>query len=170
MIIITQKQNLKYNIIFLGVFSLIALIGAYISQYVFDLQPCILCIYQRWPYFLVVAITVLSFFVSKKNILAILLATSILAIFGESLLAFYHVMVEYKIFKGFGGCSAKDLSAITNIVELKKAINDQPLVKCSEPQFHFLGLTMAFWNMIYSLILLFFAIYFICYKTRNINR
>ena len=169
MIIITQKQNLKYNIIFLGVFSLIALIGAYISQYVFDLQPCILCIYQRWPYFLVVAITVLSFFVNKKNILAILLATSILAIFGESLLAFYHVMVEYKIFKGFGGCSAKDLSAITNIVELKKAINDQPLVKCSEPQFHFLGLTMAFWNMIYSLILLIFAIYFICCKARNIN-
>jgi disulfide bond formation protein DsbB len=167
MITFSKNLNLKFIIIFLGGFSFLALIVAYIAQYVFNLQPCILCIYQRWPYFLAAAIMAPSFFVSKKNILAILLAISILAIFGESLLAFYHVMVEYKIFKGFGGCEAKDLSAITNIAELRKAINDQPLVKCSEPQFHFLGLTMAFWNMIYSLILLFFTIYFICYKTRK---
>ncbi|MFZ9470707.1 MAG: disulfide bond formation protein B, partial [Rickettsiales bacterium] len=53
-----QKKLNKYfkNAIFLYLFlsafsSFLALLLAYISEFVFNFQPCILCYYQRKPYF-----------------------------------------------------------------------------------------------------------------------
>ena len=40
------KQDV-YLLIFVA--SSLAIIGAYVAEFVFHLQPCILCIYQRIP-------------------------------------------------------------------------------------------------------------------------
>ncbi len=40
--------------------SATALGAAFVSQYGFDLQPCVLCIYQRWPYVIVIALCLIG--------------------------------------------------------------------------------------------------------------
>ncbi len=40
--------------------SLAALVTAYVAQYGFDLQPCVLCLYQRWPYGVAIVIAMLA--------------------------------------------------------------------------------------------------------------
>jgi disulfide bond formation protein DsbB len=145
-----KKLNLSHLLIFLFFFASTALISAYISQYIYGYQPCVLCLYQRKPFFVIIAITLfsLAFFKSKKSKkIAIFLCTlSLLVNLG---IASYHVGVEQKIFKGFSGCSAENLGKIQSLVELEIAIASSPSVKCDEPQFFFLGLSMAAWNVIF---------------------
>ena len=162
-----KRINTKNLLILLLVSSSCALIGAYISQYFFDLQPCILCLYQRKPFFAIIALTAtaLVFFKSNrnKNIATILCALLLLI---NSSIALYHTGVEKKIFKGPTTCSSKNLNDITNIEDLKTALSKIKAVKCDEPSFIFLTLSMASWNVIYC-ISLFFIILFL-YRKKEI--
>ena len=146
----------KNLLILLGLSSFFALLGAYIAQFGFNLQPCILCLHQRKPFFAIIAITLLALFIfktSKYQRLA-LFACFILLI-SNIVIAGYHVGVEQKIFKGPTSCSvSQDLNDITNIEDLEKALAKTSAVKCSEPAFVFLKISMAGWNVIYCLALL----------------
>jgi len=154
-------------IIFLGLASSLALIGAYISQYIFGYQPCILCLYQRVPFFIVLGFVALSFLSKSDKFLKIVLYLCLAVIALNFLIAFYHVGVEFKIFVGLSGCSgASNLNSFSDLESLRSALENQPAVKCDEPQFYFLGLTMAFWNMIYCLFL-FILVAFIHLKSRQ---
>jgi len=150
----------KNLLILLGLSSFSALLGAYIAQFGFNLQPCILCLHQRKPFFAIIAITLLALFIfktSKYQRLA-LFACFILLI-SNIVIAGYHVGVEQKIFKGPTSCSAsQDLNAITNIEDLEKALSQASTVKCSEPAFIFLKISMAGWNLIYCWGLLIFCL------------
>ena len=139
--------------------SIVALTGSYISQYIFDLKPCILCFYQRKPFFAILALTSLSivFFkvINTKKII-ILLCTLLLLI--NALIAIYHVGVERKIFQGPTTCSSIELNNINDLEALKAALLKTKAVRCDKPSFVFLGISMAGWNIIYCLGLLSFII------------
>jgi disulfide bond formation protein DsbB len=134
---------------FLLFFSVAALIGAYTAQYVFDFQPCILCLYQRIPFAAIIVIcsATLIFKNIKIHNLAIFFCALLLLI--NAGIASYQVGVEKKIFKGPDTCSAKNLEDIANLEELKAAIFKTKAVRCDEPEFFFLTLSMASWNAIY---------------------
>lgn len=149
-----KKFTLNNLLIFLFLASALALISAYISQYYFDYQPCILCLYQRKPFFIIIAIVLfsLAFFKSKKSkkIAVILCALALLI---NSVIAIYHVGVEQKIYKGLNSCHAENLNEIEDLENLKLALESAKTVRCDEPQLFFLGLTMAAWNIIFCLFL-----------------
>lgn len=138
---------------FLALFSFSALLAAYISQYVFGFQPCILCLYQRVPFFVIIGLAIILIMVKSPKIAELILILCIISLLANFFIASYHVGVEMKIFSGFSGCSGKSLNNLNDIDELRKALMKQPSVKCDEPQFYFLGLTMAAWNAIYCLFL-----------------
>ena len=71
-------------------------------------------------------------------------------------LASYHVGVEQKIFKGPSSCSSNDLNEIEDLEKLKEVLLKTKAIRCDEPQFFFLGLSMAAWNLIYSILLILF--------------
>ncbi len=73
--------------------------------------------------------------------------------------------VEYKWFKGFTACTTTFNAG--SIEELRKQIIEAPAVRCDDPQFIFLGLSMAGWNMLFSLFLTFFAIYSLRYEPKR---
>ena len=149
-----RKPTLESILVILAGASFVALLGAYISQYVFGYQPCVLCLYQRVPFFVVIGLVLFSLVLKTNRALKIIIVLSLAALIVNVGIAFYHVGVENKIFSGFSGCSgAGDLNNISNVDDLKQALIEQPSVKCDEPQFYFLGLTMAFWNMLYCLAL-----------------
>lgn len=142
-----SERNLLF---FLFSLSVLALVSAYISQFVFNYQPCILCLYQRIPFFIISILTISALlFAKQKKWQNATIFSCIALLFINSIIAFYHVGVEQKLFKGLGGCSAENLNEIDNLENLRAAIMMQNLVRCDEPQFVFLSLSMAGWNLIY---------------------
>ena len=58
----------KGGLVILLLASTFALVFAYVLQFVFDYQPCILCLYQRLPFFAIIALSAvgLALFSSDK--------------------------------------------------------------------------------------------------------
>ncbi|MBM5782046.1 MAG: disulfide bond formation protein B [Pelagibacterales bacterium] len=150
-----KNINHKNCLIFLLFASIIALSSAYIAEYVFGIEPCVLCFYQRKPFWLIIAIStsILTFLNNSKNQkFGLILCIFLLAI--NCGIALYHSAVEKKIVGGPTTCSAENLNKIDDVESLKTALIEAKSVRCDEPAFFFLKLTMANWNFVYCLILL----------------
>ena len=147
-----------------------ALVFAYGAEYFFGYQPCILCLYQRIPFFIIIAIAIFALFLKNKKLQNLVLYASMALLFINSALAFYQVGVEKKFFQGPDKCSSNNLENIVDLEELKRAIMATKAVRCDEPQFFFLSLSMASWNFLYcAAILVFLAwrIFFIKNSDKN---
>jgi disulfide bond formation protein DsbB len=148
----TEKNTIK----FLLFASFSALFAAYVSQYFFGLKPCILCLYQRIPFFLIILSCLIGFFIRREKII---IYFSFLLLLINSGIAFYHAGIEYGVFELTQKCvtSMQDFSSIE---EMKEFLAKQSISRCDEVQFRFLGLSMAVWNAFFCLgIFAFLAIF-----------
>ncbi|WP_026942302.1 disulfide bond formation protein B [Hellea balneolensis] len=138
------------------------LVGAWIFQYGFDYPPCTMCYWQRHAHKVVLGVAAIAIALQwgwtsfpkifGPKLFGLLLA---LAFLGSAYIAFWHVLVEFKILEG------PQLCAVTGGGELGAFDPNDPLggldkeIKgpaCSEPLWHFLGLSMAAWNGIISVV------------------
>ena len=131
---------------FLG--SLALLIGAYAFEFLGNLKPCKMCLWQRWPHIAAIIIGILIFY-SKSNLL--MRIASMIILFG-AILAFYHMGVEFQWWEGPTTCSSGSIANLSS-TELMNKILQAPIIRCNEVQWSFAGLSMAAWNGIFSLIL-----------------
>jgi disulfide bond formation protein DsbB len=136
-------------LIAVGILSLGAALG---SQYVWaDLQPCVLCIYQRYPYVVVIALGVLMLLVSRKVKLAALLAAlGAVALFVDAGIAGFHVGVEQHWWAGTAACTSQFDPNLT-LEELQKLIEAAPVVPCDVPAWEMFGISMAGYNFLYAM-------------------
>jgi len=130
--------------------AIASLAVALASQYWGGLQPCVLCIYQRYPYGAIIALGVVGLLVARKpNGLRIVLVLAGLAFLLDAGIAFFHVGVEQKWWQGTAACGATfdpGLSA----EELKELLLNQPMIRCDEIPWSLFGLSMAGYNFIYA--------------------
>ncbi len=117
--------------------------GAYISQYGFDLFPCEMCLWQRWPHFAALALALLSFALAPKRLL---IALAGIAIFTSGLIGLFHAGVEYGWWEGITGC-AMPLDAGGDPLD---AIMNAPIVRCDEAPWDLFGVSLAGWNFLVS--------------------
>jgi disulfide bond formation protein DsbB len=147
------KVTSKHLLIILLIAAVSALTGAYIAQYYFEMQPCELCFWQRYPFFVVISISAAFLiipFLRKYQNLAVKIG--ILCLLVNAGISFYHSGVERKFFKGLDSCSSVSKSP-DNIEDLYKMLASTGAIPCDQPQFIFLTLSMAEWNFLYCLIL-----------------
>ncbi|MFT4717716.1 MAG: disulfide bond formation protein DsbB [Rickettsiales bacterium] len=139
--------------------SFLPLVAAYIIEYLFGLEPCNLCLYQRIPFFIILFLTLFStFFFSRLKFKNYIVYLIILLFFTNMILALYHVGVEQKFFALPSSCSGVNLLDESNINELTEIIMNKKAVKCDEPDFEFFGITLTTLNALYCL----FATTLIC--------
>jgi len=146
-----ENLNQKHLLIFLLTASIFALSGAYISQYLFGMQPCQLCFWQRKPFWIVIVLA--SVFLAIPNLKKYqnwAIGIVVLLLLVNAGIAFYHTGVEQKWFKGLDSCSSISEQP-TSLEDLKLALEQTKAVRCDKPQFVFLHLSMATWNMLYCL-------------------
>lgn len=148
-----MKVSLNYILGSLLFYSFAALSFAYISQYHFDMKPCQLCLYQRWPFFAIIAICLAAFTVKIEKSKKVAIISCVILLILNASIALYHVGVEKKIFKISESCANTLSENYQSVDELKTALQAAPLARCDEPQFFFLSLSMAAWNAIYCLML-----------------
>ena len=148
-------HNLKVEtftkIIFLV--SLVSIISAYFIEYALGHQPCSLCLIERIPYGLAVALIILNHILIKNKRFIILL---LILVFSFSLIiSFYHFGIEQGIFEESTVCGLKDASNIVSKEELLKQLQVKN-VSCKDVTFRIFGFSLTSLNIIISLILVIF--------------
>ena len=137
----------------LGLASAFSVGFAFYLQIFQDLPPCVLCQYQRLPYFTIVAIASLGILVSRHNkyfkLTGFMATLCALTFFVGSIIALFHFGVEMKWWKGTAGCGVTGLDA-TSFETLKDTIMNSPLTNCGDVLWRYLGVSLAGWNLLWS--------------------
>jgi disulfide bond formation protein DsbB len=129
----------------------LTLIFALVAEYM-GFAPCPLCIYQRLPYALIIAVSILALSIKKlREHLALLL---ILAQVTSILLSAYHSAIEFGWIDPLDTCSGTTDYSKLSLDEIKNHINDAPIANCAVPSVVIFGLSMAQWNFIFNIFLI----------------
>lgn len=135
------------------------LLVAFGFQYIGGLQPCILCWWQRYPYFVTIALSAVALLTSGRPQLGTLLlgACGVVFLVGAGIAAF-HVGVEQHWWAGTAECGA-NFGPAGSVDELRRRLLAQPVVRCDEVAWSLFGISMAGYNLLLSLALAAFAFY-----------
>jgi disulfide bond formation protein DsbB len=115
-------------------------------QYLGGLAPCPLCIWQRWPHAIALALG-LALLAWPRRWLALAAGLAVLAGGG---IGVYHAGIERGWWAGPTTCTAPDPGAVAPDVLLDQIL-ETPVVLCDEIAWSWLGISMAGWNAILSL-------------------
>jgi disulfide bond formation protein DsbB len=119
-------------------------------QYLGDLPPCPLCVWQRWPY---VGVAVLGLLGWRWQPRALLALAALVLLVGAGL-GVYHVGVEQGWWALPAGCAAG--ASAQSVEDLRRLLAEAPPA-CDQVSFSLLGLSLAGWNVIASLALAAYA-------------
>ncbi len=129
-----------------------ALGSAFASQYWGGLQPCVLCVYQRYAYGAALACGVLALVLlrSGRGRQAFVGLAGLCFLAGAAI-AFFHVGVEHKWWEGTAACHAPALDPNASAEDMMHQLLDQPFVACDVVPWSLFGLSMAGYNVLASL-------------------
>ncbi|MBF7013181.1 disulfide bond formation protein B [Novosphingobium resinovorum] len=122
----------------------IALGGALVSQYVFGLNPCEMCWWQRYPHMLAIVFALLAFFWRPVRPLV---AVAALAVLVSGLIGGFHAGVEYKWWEGVTACTASPFAAGGDPLD---AIMKEPVIRCDVAPWSLFGISLAGFNFLFS--------------------
>ena len=136
--------------------SALVLGAALLSQYWGGLEPCELCLLERWPWWGAIAISAGAWLIGSKAVLPIpAILLTIVFLIGSGI-AFYHVGVEQHWFAGPSACTASGTAA-TSVDALRAQLFGKQAVMCDEVQWSLFGVSMAGWNLFASLAMAMFC-------------
>lgn len=152
--ILEKMQSAVFTCGAVSALSFTALAAAFTSE-VFGLEPCILCVYQRYPYAIAMFLGLIGLALRKnsKAVGAILALCSLLFL-GNSALAFYHSGVELHWWDSFSeSCTIFQFD--TEKQSLLENILSTPLGHCDQIAWKdpVLGWSMANHNVVVCLLL-----------------
>ena len=130
--------------------SLAMLLGAFAFQYLGNMPPCKLCLWQRWPHAAAVVAGMLALLMRGK----LWPMVGMLGALATSGLGFYHTGVERKWWEGPTSCTSSGTGGMS-AEDLLEQIMAAPLVRCDEVPWEMFTLSMATWNALGSLALAF---------------
>jgi disulfide bond formation protein DsbB len=125
------------------------LIAVFAMQYIGGLAPCSLCLTQRWPHSVALALGLIALMpitaAPARRLLLALIALSFAVTAG---IGAYHAGVEYGWFAVPTACSGT-ISGNT-VEELKRQLMAQPVVGCDEIAWSLFGVSLAGYNFLAS--------------------
>jgi disulfide bond formation protein DsbB len=139
-----------------GLIALATLAGAWFFQLVLDIRPCPLCLEQRYAYYLAIPLAVLVAIAAARDaprgLVVAGLVVLALAALANAVLGGYHAGVEWKFWQGPTDCSGPvvDLGKAGSLLERLDTVK---VIRCDEVQWRFLGLSLAGYNVLISLLM-----------------
>src|ERR1700761_6557150 len=142
----------------LAIFLLSAatLAGAWYFQLVEKLPPCPLCLEERIAYHIVIPLSLLMVIAAlvpaPQKLLNVGFVVIIIAVLCNAVLGGYHAGVEWHLWAGPADCSGPltDLNAGGSLLNQLQSIH---VVRCDEAAWRFLGISLAGYNVLISLVL-----------------
>ena len=130
--------------------------GAWYFQLVLDIRPCPLCLEQRYAYYLAIPLgALIALAAAQKAPRAILLAglaLLALAALGNAVLGTYHAGVEWGFWQGPTDCTGP-IGGLGSAGDLLKRLDTVKVIRCDEVQWRLLGLSLAGYNVLISLLM-----------------
>ena len=130
--------------------------GAWFFQLVLDIVPCPMCLEQRWAYYGIIPLAILIAIGAKagapRGVLLFGLALIALAALGNAGYGAYHAGVEWKFWPGPSSCPGNptlNLGGGSLLDQLDKV----KVVPCDVVQWRFLGISLAGYNALISLLM-----------------
>jgi len=151
-----QTSAATVAVVAVTVIAAATLIGAWIFQYGFGIVPCELCLEQRYAYYVVIPAGALLAIAASRGLaprwVALGLVVLALVTFANAGLAAYHSGVEWGWWKGPTTCTGPlvDFGKAGNLLE---QLDKVKVVRCDEVQWRFLGLSLAGYNVLISLLM-----------------
>ena len=144
--------------------------GAWYFQLVLGLQPCPLCLDQRYAYYLAIPLAALTALAAGQDaprglVIGGLLVLTLAAL-ANAVLAGYHAGVEWKFWPGPTDCTGPigDLGSAGSLLD---RLDKVKVVMCDEVQWKFLGLSLAGYNVLISLVMAAIALWGVAKSTRQ---
>ncbi len=132
------------------------LAGAWFFQLVLEILPCPLCLEQRYAYYFAVPFAALVAVAAARGaprgVLMLGLAILAAAVLANAVLGTYHSGVEWGLWKGPTDCTGPvgNLGSAGNLLERLDTVK---VIRCDEVQWRFLGLSLAGYNVLISLLM-----------------
>ncbi|KYK46066.1 disulfide bond formation protein DsbB [Bradyrhizobium liaoningense] len=134
----------------------VTIAGAWFFQLVLEILPCPLCLEQRYAYYLVIPLGALTALAARSGaprpLLLAGLAILALATLANAGLGTYHAGVEWGFWKGPTDCSGPVVN-LGSAADLLSKLDTVKVVRCDEVQWRFLGLSLAGYNVLISLLM-----------------
>jgi disulfide bond formation protein DsbB len=130
--------------------------GAWYFQLVLDIRPCPLCLEQRYVYYFAIPFALLTALAAAKpaprGALIVALAVLGVAALGNAVLGSYHAGVEWGFWQGPTDCTGPigDLGSAGTLFDRLDSVK---VIRCDEVQWRFLGLSLAGYNALISLLM-----------------
>jgi disulfide bond formation protein DsbB len=126
----------------------LALAGAFLSEYAGGLPPCEMCWWQRYAHLAALGLALAALPLSR--IRAGLLSLAALAICLSGVIGGFHAGVEYGWWPGITTCAQP--TGLAGGGDPLAAIMAAPLVRCDVAPWTLLGVSLAGWNALYSML------------------
>ncbi|NKA17687.1 MAG: disulfide bond formation protein B, partial [Alphaproteobacteria bacterium] len=116
-----MKNKIYKNFIYIFAINFFVICSTLFIEYILKFKPCSLCIYQRYPYYLILLFSALFFLKNnwKNQLLILITITSIISF----VLAGYHVGIEYGLINELSSCKTEVGKNISKDVLLKQLQN-----------------------------------------------
>ena len=124
-----------------------ALVTAYTAQFGFNLEPCVLCLYQRVPFAISIVLGLIGLW--RPQWLGAVFALAVAAFAINAGIAVYHVGVEQHWWASAVGCGGT-LPTQVSVADLMASLERKPPKSCDAVDWTRFGISMAGWNIIYS--------------------
>jgi disulfide bond formation protein DsbB len=132
------------------------LAGAWFFQLVLEILPCPLCLEQRYAYYLAVPLGALVALAAAKGAPRPIVLTGLvvlgLAALGNAVLGGYHAGVEWHFFQGPTDCTGP-IGNLGSAGNLLSRLDTVKVIRCDEVQWRLLGLSLAGYNVLISLLM-----------------
>ena len=132
------------------------LAGAWFFQLVLDIRPCPLCLEQRYAYYLAIPLGAVIALAAGRDVSRSLvlagLAVLALAALGNVVLGTYHAGVEWGFWPGPTDCTGP-VGNLGSAGTLLQRLDTVKVIRCDEVQWRFLGLSLAGYNVLISLLM-----------------
>ena len=110
--------------------GVVVLGSVYASQYLGGLQPCVLCLYQRWPWWVATGLAMLAIVLRRHlRMQALTVGLASLSILIGACIAAFHVGVERHWWQGLASCVSVSDMPLT-VEALKAQIMSAPVARC----------------------------------------
>ena len=151
-----RKFKIFYSLIILLCLSSICY--AFFVEYILGYKPCILCKFQRVPYFMGLIIGLFGFFKPSNTKICIYIFLTFLI---SMILSGYHVGIEQELYQSIFNCSDDNLSVLEDgkLLESLSVINPD----CRNVNFALFGVSLATINFILSFVISLVSYYLYSY-------
>jgi disulfide bond formation protein DsbB len=126
--------------------------GALVFEHGLGLRPCKLCLVQRQPYYVAMAVALLGA-LAPARWARLALAALALIFLASAALGGYHAGVEWGFFAGPNDCGGAPAPTAGSMGDFMSQLQNTRVVSCTEAAWRFLGLSLAGWNVLISLAL-----------------